>query len=89
MTRCVMIRFEFSSMIRGHHVYKENLRLLEPDNSSCNSFDSFAVAIIENDTLASRVQFLACLAAAATLWTAAYPTNLCPFLVVLIWPPLS
>ena len=50
-----MIWFEFSSVIRGHHIYEDILRLLEPDNTH----DSFTVAIIENDTLASRVQFLA------------------------------
>ena len=39
---------------------KTFLRLLEPDNSFHNSYDNFAaVEIIKNDTLASRVQFLA------------------------------
>ena len=62
------------------------LRLLEPvrepDNSSRNSYDSFAAAIIENDTLASRVQFLALSGLPQQLlhtWTAAYPHQFVPF----------
>ena len=83
MTRCVIIRFQFSSVIRGHHVYSD---IFTPTRtrqySSRNSYDSFAAAIIENDTLASRVQFLALSGLPQQLlhtWTAAYPHQFVPF----------
>ena len=53
------VRVFFSDSVEDITFTKTFLHLLEPENSSRNSYDSFAVAIIENDALASRVQFLA------------------------------
>ena len=77
------VRVFLSDSVEDITFTKTFLHLLEPDNSSRNSCDSFSVAIIENDILL-RVgySFWHCLTAAATPWTAAYPTNSCPFLVI-------
>ena len=53
-------RFEFSSVIRGHHVYKDIFtptigKILQSRREPDNSYDSFAVAIIENDTIVRHV----------------------------------
>ena len=53
-------RFEFSSVIRGHHVYKDIFtptigKILQSRREPDNSYDSFAVAIIENDTIVGHV----------------------------------
>ena len=53
-------RFEFSSVIRGHHVYKDIFmptirRILQSGREPDNSYDSFAVAIIKNDTIVGCV----------------------------------
>ena len=53
-------RFEFFSVIRGHHVYKDIFtptigKILQSRSEPDNSYDSFAVAIIENDTIVGHV----------------------------------
>ena len=53
-------RFEFSSVIRGHHVYKDIFtptigKILQSRREPDNSYDSFAIAIIENDTIVGHV----------------------------------
>ena len=53
-------RFEFSSVIRGHHVYKDVFtpvigKILQSRREPDNSYDSFAVAIIEDDTNVGHV----------------------------------
>ena len=53
-------RFEFSLVIRGHHVYKDIFtpaigKILQSRREPDNSYDSFAVAIIEDDTNVGHV----------------------------------
>ena len=53
-------RFEFSSVIRGHHFYKDIFmptirKILQSRREPDNSYDSFAIAIIENDTVVGHV----------------------------------
>ena len=53
-------RFEFSSVIRGHHVYKDIFtpairKILQSRREPDNSYNSFAVAIIEDDIALSVV----------------------------------
>ena len=53
-------QFKFSSMIRGHHVYKDIFmptirKILQSRRELDNSYDSFAITIIENDTIVGHV----------------------------------
>ena len=53
-------RFEFFSVIRGHHIYKDIFmpaigKLLQSRREADNSYDSFAVTIIEDDTNVGHV----------------------------------
>ena len=53
-------RFEFSSVIHEHHVYKDILmpaigKILQSRIEPDNSYDIFAVAIIEDDTNVGHV----------------------------------
>ena len=53
-------RFEFSSVIRGHHVYKEIFmptigKILQSRREPDNSYDNFVVAIIEDDIVVGHV----------------------------------
>ena len=53
-------RFEFSSVIRGHHVYEDIFtpaigNILQSRREPDNSYDIFAVAIIEDDTNVGHV----------------------------------
>ena len=48
-------RVEFSSVIRGHHVYKDIFmpaigKILQSRREPDNSYDSFAIAIIKDNT---------------------------------------
>ena len=57
-------RFEFSSVIHGHHVYKDIFthairKILQSRREADNSYDSFAVAIIKDDTnVVGSVRFI-------------------------------
>jgi len=53
-------RFEYSSVIRGHHIYKDIFtstigKTLQNQREPNNDYNSFAVAIIENDTIVGHV----------------------------------
>ena len=61
-TKCVMIDSSFpqSFVVCGHHVYKDTFtpaigKILQSRRESDNSNDSFAVAIIEDDTIVGHV----------------------------------
>ena len=52
--------FKFSSVIQGHHVYKDIVmptigKILQSRREPDISYDSFAIAIIENDTIVGHV----------------------------------
>ena len=53
-------QFEYSSVIRGHHVYKDIFtptigKTLQCRRESGNSYDLYAVATIENDAIVGHV----------------------------------
>ena len=77
--------FEYSSVIRGNHSYKDIFtstigKTLQSQRETDNDYDSYVVAIIENDTIVGHVPR-----------TISVPCDLCPLNIIkeFVWTPLK